>query len=477
LRPMAAAAPSALMLRIGDLPLRMLVACDAGATIAETAARMAEEDTASAVALDAEGRPVGIVTDSDLRRRVAAGSRTTSVPMREIMSAPVVTITRDELGLDAVEAMLRARIHHLVVVDDDGRAIAVVADSDLLAREAADPLLLTRRIERAHTIDELAEARSRYARTVDVLLSAGARPSAIGRILAEANDRLQQRLLAISRDELGEAPVRYAWVVMGSEARRVQTLRTDQDNGLIWENGAKGDAYFTRLAAWMVDALERCGVPRCAGQVMATNARWRGSAGQWRARFAAWLSEPEPVALLGALIAFDLRAVSGAAELIATLRTWLLERTPHAQILLALMARELRRRRVPLGPLGGIRLRAGAFDAKMEAIGITVDGARLLALELGIDETSTLGRIARAAALGAIPSEDAAEASEAYEAIGELRLRRQVTDVIAGRPAANTIMPAELSRAQRASLKEHLHAIARFQRGVTERFGEAARVE
>jgi CBS domain-containing protein len=474
---MAAAAQSALMIRIADLSLRALVACDAGATIAETAAHMADADTASAVALDPSGRPVGIVTDSDLRRRVAAGSFAPSASVREIMSAPVVTITRDELGVDAVEAMLRARIHHLVVVDDSGRAIAVVADSDLLAHAAAEPLLLTRRIERAQTVEELAEARSGYAAMVDVLLSAGARPSAIGRILAEANDRLQRRLLTISRGDLGEAPVRYAWVVMGSEARRVQTLRTDQDNGLIWEDGAKEDAYFARLAAWMVTALERCGVPRCPGDVMATNARWRGSAGEWRARFLAWLSDPEPKALLRALIAFDLRAADGAAELVSTLRTWLLERTPQSRILLALMARELRRRPVPLGPLGGIRLRAGAFDAKVEAIGITVDAARLLALELGVDETSTLGRIARAAALGAIPREDAAETSEAYEAIGALRLRRQVTEVKAGRPAVNTIVPAELSRAQRASLKEHLHAIARFQRGVTDRFGEAARIE
>jgi CBS domain-containing protein len=474
---MTIASPRTFTLRIADLRLGTVVACDSGASVEETAARMAEADAASAVALDAEGRPIGIVTDSDLRRRIATGRRKPSDPMREIMSAPVVTITRDALGLDAVEAMLAARIHHLVVVDEAGCAIGVVADSDLLAHEAADPLLLSRRIERAQTIEELADARSRYATTVEVLLAGGARSSAIGRILAEANDRLQQRLLALSRDEVGEAPVKCAWVVMGSEARRVQTLRTDQDNGLIWEGGESEDAYFARLAAWMVAALERCGVPRCAGDVMATNARWRGSAEQWQARFAAWLSEPEPVPLLRALIAFDLRVAAGAGELVAALRTWLLERTPHARLLLTHMARELRRRPVALGPLGGIRLRGGAFDAKLEAIGITVDGARLLALELGIDETSTLLRIARAAELGAIPGQDGAEVTEAYEAIGELRLRRQVAKVTAGRPADNTIIPAELSRAQRASLKEHLHAIARFQRGVTERFGDAARIE
>lgn len=473
---MRAAATSALTLRIADLPLRPLVSCDANATIADVAARMTSADTASAVTLDPDGRPTGIVTDSDLRRRVAAEGRSLSRPVREIMSAPVVTIERESLGLDAVQAMLEARIHHLVVVDDAGRALFVVADSDLLAQEASDPLLLARRIERANSIAELADARSRYPITADLLLDAGARPSAIGRILAEANDRLQRRLLRLALDEFGPAPARFAWIVMGSEGRRIQTLRTDQDNGLIWEDGPDADGYFGPLGAWMVEALERCGVPRCPGGVMATNPLWRGPAKEWRRRFEVWLREPEPVALLRALIAFDLRAASGYRELVDSLRSWLLERTPHARILLTHIAHELSQRRVALGPLGRFRLRAGGMDTKMEAIGVAVDGARLLALDLGIPETSTLGRLERAATLGGVPRGDAIEVSEAYEGIQEFRLERQIAYVMSGRRPDNVIVPAELSRAHRASLKEYLHSLERFRRGVVERFGPAAQV-
>jgi CBS domain-containing protein len=471
-----AAATSALTLRISDLPLRPLVSCDASASIADVASRMTAADTASAVTLDEAGRPKGIVTDSDLRRRVAAVGRATTGPVREIMTSPVVTIEHHALGLDAVEAMLEGRIHHLVVVDDDGRALSIVADSDLLAREAADPLLLARRIERASSIDELAEARSRYPVTADLLLQAGARPSAIGRVLAEANDRLQRRLLQLALDELGPAPARFAWVVMGSEGRRIQTLKTDQDNGLIWEEAPHAGDYFGALGAWMVNALERCGVPRCPGDVMATNPVWRGSVAEWRRRFGAWLAEPEPVPLLRALIAFDLRAAAGSGDLVATLRAWLMERTPSARILLAHIARELGQRRVAVGPLGRFRLRGGALDTKMDAIGIAVDGARLLALDLGIPLTSTLGRLERAAQVGVLPRADAAEVSEAYEGVQDLRFRRQVAQVQRGTAPDNSIVPAELSRAHRAALKEYLHALARFQRGVVERFGQAGRV-
>ncbi|HKY51033.1 MAG TPA: DUF294 nucleotidyltransferase-like domain-containing protein [Candidatus Limnocylindria bacterium] len=471
---MRASATSSLTLRIGDLALRALVSCEPTQSIADVAARMTQADVASAVTLDAERRPTGIVTDSDLRRRVAAQGLELSRPIREVTSSPVVTIRRDALGLDAIQAMLGSRIHHLVVVDGNGRAIAVVADSDLLAHEASDPLLLARRIERATSVDELAEARSRYAHTADLLLKAGARPSAVGRVLAETNDRLQRQLLRIAFDELGRAPARFAWIVMGSEARRMQTLRTDQDNGIIWEDGPDVDGYFATLGTWMVNALERCGVPACPGDVMATNQLWRGSESGWRRRFGAWLEEPEPVALLRALIAFDLRAAAGSAELVGSLRTWLMERTPHARLLLIHLARELGRRRVAIGPLGRLRLRAGALDAKRDAIGGVVDGARLLALELGITETSTLRRLERAADLGAVPRTDAAEVSEAYEELQALRLRRQVAQTTEGKPPDNLIVPAQLSRAQRAALREHLSAISRFQGGVVERFGLAA---
>jgi CBS domain-containing protein len=116
------------------------------------------------------------------------------------------------------------------------------------------------------------------------------------------------------------------------------------------------------------------------------------------------------------------------------------------------------------------------MDTKMEAIGVAVDGARLLALDLGIPETSTLGRLERAATLGGVPRGDAIEVSEAYEGIQEFRLERQIAYVMSGRRPDNVIVPAELSRAHRASLKEYLHSLERFRRGVVERFGPAAQV-
>jgi len=460
--------------RVGSLAVRPVVSCAPDATIADAARRMTDSDTASVVFLDGAGRPAGILTDSDLRRRVVAARLSPAASAESVMTAPVITIGRDELGLQAIETMLTRRIHHLVVVDDLGRATGVLADSDLVAAEASGPLFLARRLERAASVEELAEARRSYVDSVRALVEAGTSPLAIGRIVAEANDRLQRRLVDLAQTELGLLRGSFCWLVMGSEGRRIQTLVTDQDNGIVV--AGTDTAELARFAEWMVGALERCGAPRCAGDVMATNPLWRGTLDEWRARFARWFSEPDPVPLLRALIAFDFRGVAGDLGLAEQLRTWVAEHSPNARLLHVHVARDLASRRVPLGPLHGIRTDGdGGFDAKLGAIGIVVDGARLLALELGLRETGTADRLDAAASRGALPSEDTREVVLAYEAVHALRLAAQLARAAAGERPDNRIFTRRLAHAERAALKEHLLAIARFQQGLAERYGSALR--
>lgn len=457
--------------RVADLVVRPIVACAPDDHVGEAARRMVAADTGSVVVVDDAERPLGIITDSDLRRLVAR-SHPFTAPLREIMSAPVATIARDELGLEAVQVMLERHIHHLVVVDDRGRATAVIADSDIVAFEADRPLFLARRIERAPSVEELSAARATYPRTVRVLLASGAGADAVARILAETNDRMTIRVLELAHRELGPPPAPYAWLCMGTEGRRAQTLRTDQDNGLVWSDDAPADAegYFARLADWGVAALERTGAPRCPGDVMATNPIWRGPLAAWRRRFSEWLAEPRPEALLNALIAFDFRAAAGEARLAQELRTWLVPRVASARRLLAHIAAGAAGHRPSVGPLGGITLERsgpdrGSFDVK-RALAPMVDGARLLALEQQVASTSTLERLAGAQGRGALPDEDLAELRAAYLALQLLRLRSQLTAIDGGLPPDNRVHPRRLVNAERASLREHLHAIERFRRGI-----------
>jgi CBS domain-containing protein len=467
---------------VAELVRGPLVACAATCSVREAARLMAAADTGSIVAVDGQGAALGIVTDSDLRRRVVAEGLDGAVPVAEVMSAPVLAIAGSAPTLQALQRMLEHRVHHLLVVDPSGRPVAVLAGSDILAAEADQPLMLARRLERARDVDELATARAAYPRLVRLLLAGGSGADAVGAVLAETNDRLTRRLLDLAFAELGRPPAPWCWLAMGSEGRREQTLATDQDNGLLVDDNAPPDAeaYFSGLAAWMVAALERTGAARCKGDVMATNPLWRGRLAEWRERFQSWLGEPEPAALLNALIAFDFRPVAGSSGLAEGLRAWLTGHAATARGFLVHVAGTVARDPVAVGLFGRIHTRsggplAGTFDLKMQAVGPLVDAARLLALEQGVPATSTLERLAGARQAGAITDEDARDFRAAFVALQALRLRHQVEQAERGEAPGNHLAPRRLARAERAGLREHLGAVQRLRDGATARHALAIR--
>jgi CBS domain-containing protein len=355
--------------------------------------------------------------------------------------------------------------------------VGVLSDSDIVAASAERPLILARRIERAQSVNELAEARANFPRVTQFLIDGGVSGAMVGRLLAETNDRLVRRVLELAEVELGPPPTDYCWVVMGSEGRRDQTLRTDQDNGLIYSEDADADAvgYFERLAEWTVSRLEQTGASRCPGDNIATNPLWCGTPSRWQSHFDNWLHERDPAALLHALIALDFRPVAGALGLATDLRAWLVARTPSAHRFLGHVAHVALQVQPPLNLFGNISLprsgpHAEAFDVKHHAVRPIVDACRLLALEHGSAATETLTRLEAARERGAVPAGDARDLRAAFEALQELRLRAQLQAIQAGKQPDNYLSPKALVRAERAGLREHLHAISHFQDAIKLRY-------
>ena len=77
-------------------------------------------------------------------------------------------------------------------------------------------------------------------------------------------------------------------MVTGSEGRKEQTFRTDQDNAILyedpgeeWETVKAAKLYFRRLGNKAIEHLVACGYPLCKGQMMASNSRWRKPYAVW----------------------------------------------------------------------------------------------------------------------------------------------------------------------------------------------------
>ncbi len=459
-------------LRLRDVVRHEIVTVPATATIREAASMMSQHNVSSLIVTS---EPPGIVSDRDLRNRVVARGLPYDTPITEIMTSPVMSLPDDSLLFEALSLMLERRIHHMPVTVN-GTIQGMVTDTDILRQQSNNPMLLPRQLERAHSTGDLRNYTDQVEAAAIHLLKSGSRVREIGRVVALGHDALLRHLLQQAEAKLGTPPCAYAWIVVGSEGRYEQTLRTDQDNGLIYaDNGPPdADAYFAALAQEVVEQLVQCGFPLCPGNIMATNPQWRKPLATWRSYFSSWINSPSEEALLQAAIFFDLRKVYGSLEIEPTLRP-VIEAARQQQIFLGRLARTSLRQTPPLGFFRNFLVeRDGSerdlVDLKERGTALVVELARVYALAAGVPATNTFARLEMAATAGSISTTLAEELAAAYEIICVLRLEHQVRLHEQGEPITNRIPISRLTRLQQRDLKEAFKTIGKAQQAVEHSF-------
>jgi CBS domain-containing protein len=474
--------------RVTDLVARAPVTCSPDASAVEVARLLGRERSGSAVVVDAAGSPLGIVTDRDLRGKVVGEARDPATARAaDFMSAPLVTIAPAAFAFEALLEMTRRDIHHLPVVDG-GRLVGVVSSNDFVRLQTTHPVLLARESAAADSIETLARLAARTIPVVRRLVDEGGSAYDVGRLVAELNDRIVVRVLGLTRAALersaGPAPaVAWCWLAFGSEARREQTLRTDQDNGLVYADPPAAEAaavaaWFARFAEAAIEGLVRVGFPRCPGNVMASNPRWCQPRPAWEAAFRHWIEHPAPEELLAASIFFDLRPLAGTLPLGSGLAKLIARMAPGAHVFLAQLARDVVSRPVPLTIFGNVATDSsgahrGRVDVKAAGSQLIVGAARLAALEQGLTETNTVDRLRAAAAAGLYTPEEVRDITDAYQHLMRLRLVHQLERLEAGEGPDNHVDPARLSHADAVLLREALKTVGRVQRGLASRFSTA----
>lgn len=443
------------------------------APCAQVAARMTEQRISSMVIVD--GQQIGMVTDRDLRSRLVARGRSTDTPVGDIATYNVHTVPASTPVFEALVEMLAAGIHHLPVTED-GRLVGMVSSNDVLELGTRSPLHLRKAVDRAESIDAVAAATTELPAVVDALVVAGTTAGDVGRVVATVTDRVQRRLLTLAFAEHGQPPGAFGWIAFGSQARGEQTLHSDQDHGLLLpdDTDADGHRWWSDVARWMVDALERCGYARCGGGVMAVNDAWRRDVSGWRQAFSSWIEHPSERHLLDSTIAFDLRTAVGDLDAGALLGP-VIARAAERDIFIGRLARDATRHRPPLGFFGRFAVErsgehAGSFDIKACVMLPIADIARLHAVALGAGRIATDERLAAAAAAGRISDDLAATLRAGYELATALRLRRHLERMRDGAPPDNWLNPGELEALARAQLRETFKAVHTAQQSIEQRY-------
>ena len=160
----------------------------------------------------------GVLTDSDLRRKLVAEGLPYDTPVSALMVDQAMTVPPERLAIDAMIDMLDLGIHHLPVVDARGTPLGIVTATDLMYLESRTPFAVRRAISKAETPDEVVAAAGHLPQTIVALTRAGVSSVDACRVLALAGDTATTRLIDLAFREHGDAALPV--VVDGARQRR-----------------------------------------------------------------------------------------------------------------------------------------------------------------------------------------------------------------------------------------------------------------
>jgi CBS domain-containing protein len=408
---------------------------------------------------------LGIATRTDLLEALALGRRGLDQPVGAIASRPVVGCATGDPLFQALVTMTRAGIERIAVLDN-GELAGTLGLAELLSHYSSHSHVIGLRVARAATREELGAAALQVNQLVRTLHVTGARMQYLADLVSAVNQRLLARLFEFSFDERLRS--RCCLLVLGSEGRGEQLLKTDQDNALVLADGL-ADAEVAEAAASFSAGLAELGYPPCPGGVMVSNPAWRGDAAAWLARVETLRGDTSAQALMRVAIMLDARVAAGDAQLFAPVRTALREFGRNELWMHHFVAPALEFQ-TPLRLFAGLLGRSAPVDLKKGGLFPVVHGVRTLALELELAETSTFARIDALIDGGALSPTLGADLRQAYAIMLRLRLGQQLEAMREGEVPGNTVRLETLRRLDRDLLRDALGVVREFQRSLSTRY-------
>jgi len=447
--------------------------CDADVSIQEAAVMMSQRRCSSIFVRDPGRDFVGIVTDNDFRSKVIGAGCDIRRPVAEIMSFPLVSITSQAPVFEVLMSMMQQNVKHLAVTDGDGRITGAVTISDLIAAQSQSAFFLLREIDAAQRIEDVTDKQSRLPNLIQNLINSGVRADNVAKLVSTISDAILNKLVKFALNDLGPPPARFVFLILGSEGRKEQTLKTDQDNAIVFEDmpsefteSVRG--YFLKFGEKVCSGLDQAGYAFCKGDVMAKNPQWCQPLSAWKEYFTKWIATVEPMALLQSNIFFDFRGGYGDVDLAVQLRRHLFASLAARPNFFRYLTETSLDMKPPLGFFGNFIVESkgehrDAFDIKSSMTPI-VNFARAYALYHGIEETNTQERLNRLFLKNVLSKQDYHEIEQSYSYLMQMRFVRQVTAAMKenGKPD-NYINPKTLSRMEQNMLREIFKSIEKFQ--------------
>lgn len=435
---------------------------DAAATIKDAAHMMEEHHNNTLFVKD--GARTGIITGTNLSKAAVLMALPLDTPVRNVAHFQIHSVDADDFIFEALIKMTRHRVRRLAVVSE-GDFTGTLEDVDILGLLGANAQLIPGRIDRARSLDDL----DAPARDIQSQVERLHRQGVSIEVIAEITSDLNRALFAKLFDFIAPPSIREAGclIVMGSEGRGEQTVRTDQDNGLLLAHDVPHDD-LARFRSGFTAALERFGFPPCPGNIMVRNPVWSQTLDGFVQQLKSWVMTPDEMSAMNLGVFYDAVTVTGRADLLEAAKKAMAGLLLGEGAYLARFAKAIDQfEDASAGVLTSLMAAAGvgsdAIHMKKSGVFPIVHGVRVLALENGITETSTSGRLDELASREVLSEEMVSDIRSALSYFMEVRLRSQLTAMRTGRQEEEAIVRLnELSSRERDLLREALKVVKRF---------------
>lgn len=462
-----------LNVRLRDIKLKEPILIKGDMNITETSKIMAEKD--STFCLVEKDGEIGIITERDIIKKVLAKELDPfKIKAKDVATFPIITMDSSEPLFNALLVMAKHRIRKLVI-KDSGAIWGILDDRIVISHESKNIVFLIKEINRAKNTEELSYLYHLANESVIEGILSGLDPEYVGKYIAELNDHFMARVAQLVEEEIGPPPCNYSIMVIGSEGRREQSLKTDQDNALIFEGNNENRIYFEQFSEKYIKYLLEIGFPPCPGNVMLSNSYWRRTKDEWFKEITKWMENPKPENILNISIFFDFRNVHGDDKLIDELWEFIFQRIKISKHFLPFLASEAIKFRPPVSFLGKLQTEKegkhkGEIDIKKHGIFPITQGIRVLSLHNEIRNTNTFERIRKLREMSILTYDFARDLEEGYRFLMTLRLKSQAKKIRNNIPPDNYINPKELSKTEKEILIDVFKKIEDLQKFLFDKY-------
>jgi CBS domain-containing protein len=453
--------------RVGDLPVPSTPCLDGALDVGAACRELARLDVD--VALVRDGGRLGVISARELRDCLLVGTPPSRIATRDAASFDLPVVHRETTVSEALRLMQGYRGRPILVDGDDGEP-RLLGPNGLIAIVTSLWQATASQLERADSLAALEVAAHGVDAMVAQLHRQGARIERIAFLVGKLNSSLFDRLWSLLAP--AELQRRGCLMVMGSEGRGEQIVKTDQDNALLLPDDIAFDGVEKVVASFNA-ALRRFGYPSCPGDIMVTNPLWRQPLQRFKQTLSRWMRSADQQGVMNLAIFMDARAISGDVDLLVQARRFMYDCLVDNDAFYARFANPAIqfpdgerwwRRWLGIGP------QSPSFDLKKQGTFPIVHGVRALALQKRIDSLNTAERLQALASQGVLSEILARDLTDALLLLVGMKMKVNLRQRELGLPLHNAVRLADLATLERNQLADCLAVVRPFRRHLRRHF-------